>query len=217
MRAARLATVVVVVALVLVAHQLGLLSQFREPTRLKETLLDLGPWGYLAFIAAYTALQPFGVPGTAFVVAASLVWPWPLAFGLSMVGTCAASVVGFSFARFIARDWVASRVPARFHAWDDALARRAFTTVFLLRFIFWMPQALHTFFGLSRVPFWTHLWASAAGYVLPLLVVSYFGHAWVATAQEVPPSVWAWVGGGVALLAAGVWAVRRFRRVASGP
>jgi uncharacterized membrane protein YdjX (TVP38/TMEM64 family) len=215
MRAARLATVVLVVALLLVAHQLGLLSQFGEPTRLKDTLLELGPWGYLAFIAAYTMLQPFGVPGTAFVVAASLVWPWPLAFALSMVGTCAASVVGFSFARFIARDWVASRVPARFHAWDDALARRAFTTVFLLRLIFWMPQALHTFFGLSRVPFWTHLWASAAGYVLPLLVVSYFGQAWVASVLEVSPSGWGWVGGGVVAVAVSLWAIRRARRVAS--
>ena len=34
-----------------------------------------------------------------------LIWPWPVAYALSMTGTMAASVVGFSFARFIARDW----------------------------------------------------------------------------------------------------------------
>ena len=29
-------------------------------------------------------LQPFGLPGTVFVFAAPLIWPWPVAFGLSM-------------------------------------------------------------------------------------------------------------------------------------
>ncbi len=57
--------------------------------------MELGPWGYVAFVAAYAALQPFGVPGTVFIMAAPLIWPWPVAFALSMAGTMAASVVGF--------------------------------------------------------------------------------------------------------------------------
>jgi len=65
----------------------------------------------------------------------------------------------------VARDWgVESKIPARFRKYDEALAARAFSTVFLLRFIFWMPQLLHTFLGVSKVPFWTHFWASLAGY-----------------------------------------------------
>jgi hypothetical protein len=38
----------------------------------------------------------------------------------------AASIVGFSFARFMARDWVSTGIPARFRKYDEALARRAF-------------------------------------------------------------------------------------------
>ena len=211
MRVARPAAIAAVVALMLTAHHFGLLARFRDPVQLKQTLLGLGAWGYLSFIMAYTALQPFGVPGTVFVVVAPLIWPWPVAFALSMVGTCGASVVGFSFARFVARDWVARRMSPRFHAWEDALARRAFATVFLLRLIFWMPQVLHTFFGLSKVSFGTHLAGSAAGYVLPLLVISYFGQSWVDTLLAAPLSFWVRLGLGVVATAA-VMLLVRWRR-----
>jgi len=191
------------------AQRLGLFDLTSDPARLKQALVDLGPWGYLAFLGAYTLLQPFGVPGTVFVVAAPLIWPWPIAFALSMVGTMSASVVGFSFARFVARDWVAARIPARFRAYDEALEKRAFLTVFTLRFVFWMPQVLHAFLGISRVSFWTHFWGSAAGYVIPLLVVSYFGPQVFEAARAAPREVWIGVALAAVAVALAVWAVRR--------
>jgi uncharacterized membrane protein YdjX (TVP38/TMEM64 family) len=197
---------------VVTAQRLGLFHLTSDPVRLKQAVLDLGPWGYAAFIGAYTVLQPFGVPGTVFVVAAPLIWPWPIAFALSMIGTLSASVVGFSFARFVARDWVEKVVPARFHAYDEALARRGFVTVFTLRLIFWMPPPLHVFFGISRVPFWTHFWGSAAGYFLPLLATSYFGPKALDALLAAPRSVW--IGAGVVAVAIALtaWALRRRRR-----
>src|SRR5687767_13418859 len=136
MRKARVAAVLGVIAALVIAERLGAFRAVGDPVRLKQTLLELGPYGYAAFIGGYAALQPFGVPGTIFVMAAPLIWPWPVAYVLSMVGTMAASVVGFSFARFVARDFIAAKIPARFQRYDDALARRAFVTVFLLRLIF---------------------------------------------------------------------------------
>jgi uncharacterized membrane protein YdjX (TVP38/TMEM64 family) len=171
----RIAAFVTVAAAMLLAWRCGLLDRFSEPARLAHDLAGSGARGYAAFILAYTVLQPFGVPGTVFIVAAALIWPWPVAFALSMIGTMAASVVGFSFARFVAREWVATLIPARFRAYDEALARRGFVTVLTLRFVFWMPPLLHAFFGVSRVGFWTHFWGSLVGYVIPLLAVSYFG------------------------------------------
>src|SRR5882724_8444056 len=144
-RALKVAAVVAVLLILALAHRFGVLQRFGDPAGAARTLRSLGGWGYLAFIASYTLLQPFGVPGTVFVVAAPLIWPWPVAFALSMTGTLAASVVGFSFSRFVARDWVSSKIPARFRKYDEALARRAFSTVFMLRVVFWMPQLLHAF------------------------------------------------------------------------
>lgn len=209
LRHVRIASVLAVLAALAVAHRLGVFARLGEPDRVGQMLVELGPWGYLAFVATYATFQPFGVPGMVFVLAAPLIWPWPVAFALSMVGTMAASVVGFSFARFVARDWVSTRIPARFRKYEDALARRAFATVFVLRLVFWMPQLLHAFFGVSRVRFWTHFWGSLAGYALPLFLFSFFGQRLVDAAKSAPSGVWIGLGAGAAAMAASVWAVRR--------
>ncbi len=195
-----------------------ILEQLGDPKEVKRALVALGPWGYVAFIVSYALLQPFGAPGTVFVWAAPLIWPWPIAFALSMVGTMAASVVGFSFARFIARDWVAERIPAKFKKYDDALAQRGFVTVVTLRFVFWMPPPLHAFFGVSKVPFWTHFWGSLVGYAVPLFLVSFFGEGLFAYFVSLPASTWAGIA--VVTIAIGVayvlWRRRRLR-VATQP
>lgn len=216
LRGAKIAAVGVVLTMLIVAQRFGVFEQFADPAHVRDILVELGPRGYVVFVLAYATLQPFGIPGTVFVVAASLIWPWPVAFALSMVGTMAASCVGFSFARFVARDWIAGIIPARFRKYDEALERRAFTTVFLLRLIFWMPPLLHASFGVSKVRFWTHFWGSLAGYVLPLLVMSYFGQRLFDAARDAPPSVWAMLGAGVVVIAVVVWLFRRRTRRQSG-
>jgi uncharacterized membrane protein YdjX (TVP38/TMEM64 family) len=210
--ALKLAAIAGIGLLLLFAHRLGILQLFVDPAGIARLLHELGGWGYVVFLASYTVLQPFGVPGTLFVLAAPLIWPWPVAFALSMAGTMAASVVGFSFARFVARDWLERRLPARFHKYDDALAKRAFTTVAVLRFVFWMPQMLHTFLGLSKVSFWTHVWGSLVGYAVPLLLLSFFGQKLFDLMKATPARVWLALGLGLALLAFAAWAVRWRRR-----
>ena len=202
--------VVAVVALLVVAQRFGLFAQFADPARLKQTLVDLGPRGYVAFVVAYALLQPFGIPGTVFVMAAPLIWPWPVAFVLSMTGTMAASTVGFSFARFVARDWIATKIPERFKRYDEALALRGFATVFILRFVFWMPPLLHAFFGVSKVKFWTHFWGSFFGYLTPLFLMSFFGQRVFDAMKSAPPRVWIAVGVVAALVVVGV-AFRKWR------
>jgi uncharacterized membrane protein YdjX (TVP38/TMEM64 family) len=53
-----------------------------------------------------------------------------------------------------------------------------------------MPPLLHFFFGVSKVPFATHFWGSLAGYVLPLLLVSYFGERLFNLLKDAPLHVW---------------------------
>jgi len=210
-RYAKFAAVALVLGVIVVAHRMGILDAFASPANAKATLVGLGAWGQLAFVVAYTLLQPFGVPGTVFVMAAPLVWPWPVAFALSMTGTMTASVVGFSFARFVARDWVAGKVPARVKRYEDALTRRAFSTVFLLRLIFWMPQWLHAFFGVSNVRFSTHFWGSLAGYAPPLFLMSYFGQRIFDMLRAMSLEMWIFAGVATAAIAVGLWRFERSR------
>ena len=215
-RNTKIALVFAVLVVLGLSKWLGVFEAIGEPARLAKTLVDLGAFGYLAFVLAYAALQPFGVPGTIFVFAAPLIWPWPVAFALSMTGTMAASVVGFSFARFVARDWITPRIPARFKKYDEALERRAFATVFFLRLIFWMPPLLHAFFGVSKVRPWTHFWGSLAGYVLPLFLVSFFGQPLVDMMRNAPMSVWIGVGASLVAIIVTAWLISRRKTRALG-
>jgi uncharacterized membrane protein YdjX (TVP38/TMEM64 family) len=209
--------VLLVLVILALAHQLGVFQQFADPPAMKQALVQLGAWGYLAFVAAYAALQPFGFPGTVFIWAAPLIWPWPIAFALSMTGTMAASVVGFLFTRFVARDFVASRIPERFRRYDEALGRRAFATVFVLRFLFWMPPPLHAFFGVSQVRFWTHFWGSLAGYAVPLFLVSYFGERVFEVVMAAPRELWICVAVTVAILGLTTFLIQRRRAISRAP
>lgn len=175
----RTALRIVLVGLVLLglglAYQTGILAHFADRATAQKTLLSLGGWGYLAFVAAFAFLQPLGVPGTLFLFVAPLIWPFETALLLSTTGTMAASVIAFSFARFVARDWLSPKIPARFARYNDALAHRAFLTVVLLRLVFWTSLPLHTFLGLSKVRFGTYFFGSLTGYLPLLLGASYFG------------------------------------------
>lgn len=218
-RVAKLGVVALVLVALVGAWHFGVFARVAEPKVLAATLVEMGAWGYLAFVLAYTLLQPFGVPGTIFIVAAPLIWPWRTAFALSMLGTMGASVVGFSFARFVARDWVAARVPARLRKYEGSLERSAFQTVVFLRLILWMPQALHFFLGVSKVGFWTHFWGSLVGYVPPLLLVSYLGGEMFDASGRILPAAWPILAGLLlaSLLVTAFVRVRARRRSRAGP
>jgi uncharacterized membrane protein YdjX (TVP38/TMEM64 family) len=186
----KIAVVAFIASCLGLAYRFGIFAEVSDPASLVRTLVAMGISGYVIFVVAYALLQPFGVPGTVFVVAAPLIWPWPTAFALSMTGTMAASVIGFSFARFVARDWIAARIPARFRRYDAALERNAFRTVFFLRLVFWMPQVLHSFLGVSKVRFSTHFWGSLLGYIPPLFVVSYLGAEVFDPDGHMKPGAW---------------------------
>ena len=69
-RTAKLGLVAVVLFMLAGAWYFGVFERVSEPAAFAHALVEMGAWGYLAFILAYTVLQPFGVPGTIFIVAA---------------------------------------------------------------------------------------------------------------------------------------------------
>lgn len=213
----KLALVALAIGAIVAAWRLGVFEQLGDTKKLeaylqakREYVVSLGVVAYAAFVGIFALLQPFGVPGVSLLIASSLIWPWPIAFALSMLGATCATMVGFSFARFIARDAIAKRIPKRFRKYDRRLAEKAFTTVFLLRTIFWVHPLLHVFFGTSKVKFRTHLAASAAAYLIPFFVIAYFGQRVLDLFQELEG--WHWIVAAVVVvkLAIVAWSVRRW-------
>ena len=98
-----------------------------------------------------------------------------MAFALSLVGSVGAGIVGFGFARFLARDWVSARIPARLHRWDERLERRGLQTVIWIRLLLFLMPLAHWALGVSRVRFGPFVLGSAIGFVPGIAALTYLG------------------------------------------
>jgi uncharacterized membrane protein YdjX (TVP38/TMEM64 family) len=82
-----------------------------------------------------------------------------------------------------------------------------------------MPQALHAFFGVSKVGFWTHFWGSLIGYAPPLFLVSYLGASMFDASGNLQPGAWPVMGGlfVASLTIAALARAYERRRLSGGP
>lgn len=129
-----------------------------------------GIWGPLIFLAATATIPPAGVSMHPFLLTAGMVWDPVPAVLIAWLGTMASAITGFCFARYVARDWVQARAPARFRRYDTALAERGFRTVLIARIVLFTTPWMQLMMGASRVRFRDYLAASAIGN-LPVTVL----------------------------------------------
>lgn len=140
-----------------------------SPERIRTEILALGWLGPVVFVVGFALLQPIGPSGHIFAVGASLVWPPPLAFLLAWLGAVGAQIVGFSFYRFVARDFAQRRIPRFLSPYQARLEAQPFRTILIMRTLLftWHPASL--LLGVSNVRFGTMVAATAIGLV-PTLV-----------------------------------------------
>src|SRR3954470_23532981 len=125
----RIAVFLVVVALLVAAWRLGAFDAFRNPEQVRALIDSWGPWAYVLYLVTFISLMPFGVPAFVWVLPAGVLWPFWLAFPLSLIAVAGASTVGFLFARYIARDWVAAHMPPRIRRIDERFCARGLRSV----------------------------------------------------------------------------------------
>ena len=78
--------------------------------------------------------------------------------------------------------------------------------------VFWMPQVLHSFLGISKVPFGTHFFASLLGYIPPLLLISYLGSELFVITRQLRSNTWPILGGLLAAALLLVLGLRHYQR-----
>jgi uncharacterized membrane protein YdjX (TVP38/TMEM64 family) len=196
------------------AWALGLFELLANPEETAAMLRSMGGWGYLLYVASFSLLAPFFVPGAAFVLPAAMIWPRWLALVLSLVGAAGAGAVGFAFARFLARDWVEARIPSRLRRWDDALATRPIRTVATIRVLFMFLPPAHWALGISGVRFGPFVVGTVIGLTPLIVVLTWVGSGMMEWLFDQPPEVW-WTGVGCVAIVAIVYrslARRRQRR-----
>lgn len=179
----------------------GHASGVYQADRAEALLAELGIWAPILYVAAFALLEPFGAPGILFIVPASVVWPFWLAFLLSWIGAIGAGLVGFGFARAIGRDWVEAHLPGRLRAYDRKLAESGFATVILVRLLFFLAPPAHWVLGLSRVGVVPFVAGSAVGFLPGIALLTFVSMSLLDWLLAQPTQVWVGVG---LLAAAGV-------------
>jgi uncharacterized membrane protein YdjX (TVP38/TMEM64 family) len=130
---------------------------------LRDELRNSGGQGMALFVLLFALVQPLGVSGHLFVVAAGLIWPPVVAFALSLAGALLGHGLAFLFYRYVAQEWAQKRVPRRLARYEAALAERPFRSVLVLRILCFTWPLLPLLLGVSRVSFWPMLAATALG------------------------------------------------------
>jgi uncharacterized membrane protein YdjX (TVP38/TMEM64 family) len=170
----RLILIAVLAAVAATVYFTGL-YQYLAPDRLSEMLIEAGPWGPILIVVLFSILEPFGTPGPIFMIAAATIWPFWLALLVNWVGATGAGMVGFTFARYFGRDWVADRMPDRLQKWDERLSTKGLPAVILFRLFFFLNPASHWVLGLSGVPATTAALGTMIGFAAPIIAWTYFG------------------------------------------
>ena len=101
----------------------GFFDAFSSLTAVQETVQGFGVSGPIIYVLVFALGEPFGVAGIILTIAAALIWPWYFAFMLSWAGTLGASAFGLWFARYVGRDFVQKRLPARLNKYKQAPGR----------------------------------------------------------------------------------------------
>jgi uncharacterized membrane protein YdjX (TVP38/TMEM64 family) len=201
----RLALLFLIAGLLGLAWAGGAFQSLGDLEKTRARLDSLGPWAYVAFVASFALFQPLGVPAIFWVLPAALLWPFELAFPLSLAGAVGGASVGFVFARYLARDWVAERVPDRLRRFDERFAARGLAGVIVVRLLFHLFPPTHWALGLSRVSYGVYALGTFIASAFNIGIVTYFGKPAFDWIEEHAALSWAILG---AIIAAALVARR---------
>ncbi len=172
----------------------------RDPELLAATVAHGGWFSVFVFGGAFVAVGSLAIPPAVFVIAAGLLWPFPIALVLSLVAGCASASLGFLGSRYIARDACAAHIPAKLRKFSEHLRSRGFRAVVVLRLVFYLFPPVNWMLGLSHIRFRDFLAGSLLGMLPGTLLYLLLGKEVVPWLLSLPPTTLAWVIGIAALL-----------------
>jgi len=147
---------------------------------LLDWIRDLGPVGYLVFIAVYIVAAVLFIPGSVLTLGAGAVFGLVGGFVAVSIGSTLGAAASFLVGRFLARDAIAKKIAGneRFAAIDRAVGREGFKIVLLTRLSPIFPfNLLNYAYGLTKVGFWRFVLASWLGMMPGTVLYVYLGTA----------------------------------------
>ncbi len=175
LRRLRIAVALLVAAIVFVAWRVGAFEAFGSADKVHALLDSWGAWAYVLYVVSFVMLMPCGIPAFVWVLPAGLLWPFWVAYPLSLLAVAGGSSVGFLFARYVARDWVGARLPRRVRRFDELFSARGLRSVILFRLVFQLGAPTHWLLGLSSVGYGTFVVGTVLGAMPAVALVAWYG------------------------------------------
>jgi uncharacterized membrane protein YdjX (TVP38/TMEM64 family) len=186
----RIAIVLACAALVFCTYRLGWIEVLKRPGELAEVVRSAGAFGIAAYLLVFVILASAGVPAVVFMVPAPLLWSWPVAVLVAIVGGMISSALGFLMARYVLRDWARRHIPPRLRRPEPATEGEAFKAIVISRLILFIIPPTNWAFGLSGVSTRTYLIATFIGAFPGFFFYTLLGGAFFAWLAEMPKTVW---------------------------
>ena len=152
------------------------LDQYLEKERLRQFVAGFGVWGPVIFLIIWTLAPPLFLPGLPITLAGGVLFGpfWGSLY--TICGATAGATLAFLVARYLARDWVASKLQGtKLLTLDEKVAEQGWEIVAFTRLIPIFPFFLLNYaFGLTRVRLLHYVLATFFG-MLPLTIAyTYF-------------------------------------------
>lgn len=138
----------------------------------------LGPWAPWAFLAFKIVTIAIGIPTAPVTMVGGVLFGLPGGILLNMAGATIGAAIPLLLVRYFGRELVAHHLKGRWAMWDEAIARKGFWAILVLRLLPVIPFGLINFgSGLSRVGLASYLWATLLGTIPGVLIYTYMGVA----------------------------------------
>lgn len=170
-----------IAAIVLIAGLIVLGRVFDVPTYLRmamEWIRDLGFLGAFVFIGLYATTTVLLIPGTIPTLAAGAIFGIAQGTVYVSLGSTLGATLAFFVGRYLARDWVASKLASKpnFAAIDEAIGREGWKIIGLLRLSPVIPFSLSNYFyGVTKVKPLGYVLASWIGMLPGTVMYVYIG------------------------------------------
>jgi uncharacterized membrane protein YdjX (TVP38/TMEM64 family) len=139
-------------------------------------------WAPIAFVAASALFGAVGAPATPFLILGAAIFGPILGTFWNWSGITLASAVGYLLARFLGRDFVERIGGAKLKRAEKLLHRGGFLPLVAIRFVPIPFSLVNAAAAVVGIRFPRFILASAAGFVLPIAIWTYFYAAWLAAA-----------------------------------
>ena len=159
------------------------------PEKFKETINGFGIWGPVIYIVFYIARPLILFPAALLSASAGVIWGvkgfiyLQIAANLSAVGE-------FLVARYLAREPIEKFLKGKIGNFDEAIEKRGFITVLLIRLIPNLPWDFQNLgLGLTKVKFRDYFWATFIGIMPGSFALVYFGSSFISVLIN-PKNIW---------------------------